>query len=336
MVREQIRQSKSEPASVLPAIRLRALRSNPMHNLFSPIRLGHIRLSNRLVLQASPCGYALREGFVSADFVSSYLRYAQSGVGLVVIESTYVLRPRDPLGLHVGLYADAQISGFHQCIDALHAAGAAALIMLDQPLWTAQLNSAEIAKIGEAFVVAAWRARAAGADGVMLSTGGGSVFEQFISPLRNHRADRYGGDPVGRLQLLIDVLDGISSRMGHQFVIGVRLNVEEFTTGGLTLQDSRTIATRLVSAGVNLIEISADMVGGAPVARFPGWRVPLAEGIKSVVDVPVMVGGQLNDPILADSVVRDGSADLIAIGDWLRLEPDWPLRAWVMLHEQAE
>ena len=72
------------------------------------------------------------------------------------------------------------------------------------------------------------------------------------------------------------------------------------------------------------------------MARFPGWRVPLAEGIKSVVEVPVMVGGQLNDPLLANSVVRDGSADLIAIGEWLKLEPNWPRRAWAALHTRAE
>jgi 2,4-dienoyl-CoA reductase-like NADH-dependent reductase (Old Yellow Enzyme family) len=275
------------------------------------------------------------DGFVSADFAASYLRYAHSGVGLVVIEPTYVLPPRDHLARHVGLYADAQVLGFHRCIHALHAAGAAIVIMLDQPLWTAQSNAAEIAKIAEAFMMAAWRARAAGADGVMLSTAGGSVFEQFVSPLRNHRFDRYGGDPLGRLQLLLEVVDGIGGWLGEEFVIGIRLNVEEFTAGGLTLQDSRTIATRLVSSGVNLIEVSADMIGGAPVARFPGWRVPLAEGIKSVVDVPVMVGGRLDDPALADSVVRDGSADLIAIGEQLRAQPDWPRRAWAALHDHG-
>src|SRR5262249_20119884 len=140
---------------------------------------------------------------------------------------------------------------------------------------------------------------------------------------------------IGRLQLLIDVLDGIGSWIGHQFVVGIRLNVEEFTSGGLTLQDSRTIATRLVSSGLNLIEVSAEMIGEAPVARFPGWRVPLAEGIKSVVGVPVMVGGQLDDPKLANSVVRDGSADLIAIAERLRFDLGWPLRAWAALHQPA-
>jgi 2,4-dienoyl-CoA reductase-like NADH-dependent reductase (Old Yellow Enzyme family) len=86
------------------------------------------------------------EGFVTADLAEAYLRYAHSGVGLVVIEPTYVLPPHDRLAAHIGLCADAQVPGFHQCIDTMHAAGAAVLIMLDQPLWTAEANAAEITK----------------------------------------------------------------------------------------------------------------------------------------------------------------------------------------------
>ena len=302
-----------------------------MHTLFSPIRLGHIRLANRLVLQALPSGCALPEGFVSANFSATYQRYGRSGIGLVVVEPTYVLAPHDRLAAHIGLYADAQIPGFRRCVDALHAAGAATLIMLDQPLWTAELHAEAIGRVGEAFMNAARRAFTAGADGIMLSTAGGSVFEQFLSPLRNHRTDYYGRGPIGRLRLLSDVVDGISGQVGQQFIVGVRLNVEEFTSGGLTLQDARTIATRLASSGVGLLEVSAEMIAAAPVARFPGWRVPLAEAIKSVVDVPVLVGGQLDDAALADSVIRDGSADLIAIGERLHADPDWPRQAWMEL-----
>ena len=307
-----------------------------MQHLFSPLRLGHLRLSNRLALQALPSGAALPAGFVSGQVVAAYLRRAKSGVGLVVVEPTYVLPPHDHLAPHLGLYADAQVSGFHHCIQAIHSTGAAGLIMLDQPLWTAQLNSAEIAQIGEAFVVAAWRARAAGADGVMLSAADGGVFEQLLSPLRNHRHDDYGGDSSGRLQLLLNAVEGISRWIGPQFIIGVRLNVEEFASGGLTMQDSRMIATRLVSSGVNLIEVGAEMIGDIQVARFPGWCVPLAEAIKNIVDVPVMVGGQLDDSAFADSVIRDGRIDLVAIGERLLTDPDWPARAWSELHQDSD
>ena len=212
-------------------------------------------------------------------------------------------------------------------------AGAAVLVMLDQPLWTPQLTERELREIGEAFITAAWRVCACGADGIMLSTADGGPFEQLISPLRNQRADRYGGNVIGRLRLLREVVEGIERWMGSQFIVGVRLNAEEFTPGGLSLQDARMIATRLVSAGVKLLEISAETASETPIARFPGWRVPMAAGIKAVVDVPVLVGGLLDNADLADSAIRDGSADLVGIGERLRVEPDWPQAARAALSQ---
>jgi 2,4-dienoyl-CoA reductase-like NADH-dependent reductase (Old Yellow Enzyme family) len=196
--------------------------------------------------------------------------------------------------------------------------------MLDQPLQLGRLGHAEIDQIGEAFIAAAWRVHAAGADGIMISCADGGPFEQLISPLHNRRTDRYGGSPGTRLRLLLDVVEGIGRWMGSDFVVGVRLNVEEFAPGGLTLQDTRVIAKRLAGAGVKLLETCAGIGASYPIAQFPGWCVPLAAGIKAVVDVPVMVGGLSDDAALVDSVIREGSADLVTLSEVLQAEPDWP------------
>jgi len=298
-----------------------------MLKLFSPITLGHTRISNRLALNALPSGCAVPGGFITSDLARYYLRVAQGGAGLLVLEPTCALPPLDRATPHVGLYADAQVSDLHHCIGALLHTGATVLVMLDQPLAIAGLSAAENREVGEAFIAAAWRALAAGAHGIMLSAADDGPFAQLLSPLRNTRTDEHGGSATNRLRLLPDVVEGINRWMGHQFVVGVRLNVEEFAPGGLSLQDARMIATRLVSAGARLIEASAETAGDAPVARFPGWRVPLAAGIKNVVDVPVMVGGLLDDPDLADGVIREGSADIVTVGERLRDDPDWPRAA---------
>jgi 2,4-dienoyl-CoA reductase-like NADH-dependent reductase (Old Yellow Enzyme family) len=260
-----------------------------------------------------------------------YTARAQGGASLVVLEPTFVLPPRDHATPHLGLYADAQVPDMHQCVGALHDAGVAVLVMLDQPLWTPQLTERELREIGEAFITAAWRVRASGADGIMLSTVDGGPFEQLISPLRNQRRDGYGGSVFGRSQLLREVVEGIDRWIGSQFIVGVRLNAEEFTPGGLSLQDARLLATRLASAGVRLLEIQAQTASDTPIAHFPGWCVPMAAGIKAVVDIPVMVGGLLDDAVLADSVIRDGGADLISVGARMRVEPDWPQQAHAIL-----
>jgi 2,4-dienoyl-CoA reductase-like NADH-dependent reductase (Old Yellow Enzyme family) len=263
-----------------------------------------------------------------------YLLRAQGGAGLLVLESTYVLPAPDGATPHLGLYADAQVPDLYHCVDAIHDAGAAVLVMLDQPLWTPQLAERELRDIGEAFIAAAWRVRACGADGIMLSTVDGGPFEQLISPLRNRRADAYGGSVAGRSQLLREVVEGIERWMGSQFIVGVRLNAEEFTPGGLSMQDARLLATRLVSAGVRLLEIRAETASETPIAHFPGWRVPIAAGIKAAVDIPVMVGGLLDDAELADNVIRDRAADLISVGERLRIEPDWPRKAHAFLSQR--
>jgi 2,4-dienoyl-CoA reductase-like NADH-dependent reductase (Old Yellow Enzyme family) len=304
--------------------------------LFSPLMLGNVRLPNRLVYDAQPSGCATPDGFVGSALTAYYLVRAHGGAGLLVLEPTCVLPPRDSATPHLGLYADAQVPGLRRCVSALHDAGAAVLVMLDQPLWTLQLAERELREIGEAFIVAAWRARACGADGVMLSAVDGGPFEQLISPLRNQRSDSYGGSVLGRSQLLREVVEGIERWIGSQFIIGVRLNAEEFTPGGLSLQDARVLATRLASAGVRLLEVQAQTVSDTPIARFPGWCVPMAAGIRAVVDIPVMVGGLLDEPELADSVIRDGGADLIAVGDRMRIEPDWPHVAHALLLQRAE
>jgi 2,4-dienoyl-CoA reductase-like NADH-dependent reductase (Old Yellow Enzyme family) len=302
-----------------------------MLNLLSPLTLGRLRLHNRIVLSALPSGLAAPDGFVTQNLADYYIERARGGAGMLMFEPTYALPPSNSTTPHLGLYADAHIADLHHCIGAIHQEGAAALVMLDQPLALAALGTPAIDEIGEAFIAAAWRARAAGADGVMLSTADGGPFEQLVSPLQNRRDDRYGSDSAGRLRLLLAVVEGIQRWIGEHFVIGVRLNVEEFTAGGLTLQDGRMIAKRLIGTGVRLLEISAKTSGDTPIARFPGWLAPLAAGIKTVVEVPVVVGSLSDDPKLADGLIRDGSADLAALNEALRKEPSWPQRAQLEL-----
>ena len=296
--------------------------------------LGPVRLPNRLVYNAQPSGCTTPDGFVGRELATYYLARAQSGVGLLVLEPACVLPPRDSTTPHLGLYADAQVPELRRCVTALHNAGAAVLVMLDQPLWTPKLTEHELYEIGEAFILAAWRVRACGADGIMLSTVDGGPFEQLISPLRNQRSDGYGGSVSGRSKLLREVVEGIERWIGSHFIVGVRMNAEEFTPGGLNLQDARLLATRLASAGVRLLEIQAQAASDTPIAHFPGWCVPMAAGIKAVVDIPVMVGGLLDDAELADSVIHDAGADLIAVGARMRAEPNWPQQARELLAQR--
>lgn len=285
-------------------------------------------------MTATSSGHASVDGFMHDDLCAYYVERARGGVGLVVFEPVYVIAP-DTAQSHVGLYNDVLVPSFRQCVHALHHHGAHVLVMLDQPLSVTDLTEDSLRSVADAWIAAAMRVHATGADGLMLSCADGGPFDQLISRTAQSRNDTYGSRNSSRTQLLLEVIEGITKRLGKRLVISVRINVGESSTSGLSLQDARVIAKRLAGAGVRLLEVSCESGGDVPLARFPGWCVPLAAAIKAVVDVPVMVGGLLADPELADSVVADGSADLVALGESLRAEPRWPQYAHSILVEQS-
>ncbi len=305
-----------------------------MH-LFHPLTIGNIRLSNRIVMTATSSGHASVDGFMHDDLCAYYVERARGGVGLVIFEPVYVVAP-DTAQPHVGLYDDVLIPSFRQCVHSLHDHGTHVLVMLDQPLTVVGLAEDSLRAVADAWIAAAMRVHATGADGLMLSCADGGPFDQLISQTMQPHSDTYGHRNTSRIQLLLEVVEGITKRLGKRLIISVRINVGESSTSGLSLQDARVIAKRLAGAGVRLLEIGCETDGNTPLARFPGWCVPLAAAIKSVVDVPVMVGGLLADPELADSVIADGSADLVALGESLRAEPRWPLYAHSVLIEQND
>ncbi|KAB8140110.1 hypothetical protein F8S13_25010 [Chloroflexia bacterium SDU3-3] len=297
-----------------------------MH-LFSPLSIGPTRLPNRIVFAGLPSGHASRDGSISPAFTAFYAARAAGGAGAVVLESAWPLAPSAQTIPHLGLYHDRQIADLGSCIERIHSAGSCALVQIDQPIVIASLSDEGLGQISKAWIAAAQRACSAGADGVLLSCVDGGPFQQLLSPLTNQRAGRFGGPLDRRMQLLQDTVERMHARFSARMVVGLRLLVEEFTPGGVTLQDARVIARRMSIAGARLVEVFAPTVGAVPMAYFPGWRTPLAAAIRAVVDVPVMVGDLNDDPEFANSVLADRCADLVCMGEVLRDDAAWPKRA---------
>lgn len=296
-----------------------------MADLFSPIAIGGRELPNRIVLAPGPSGAAAADGFVGDAAVDYYWRRARGGVGLILSEALRVSAPPgDAPDPHLGLYTDAFVPGLRRLVAAARAEGARVLLTLDAP--DSPAPTAELSPLREAFVLAAWRAHCAGADGVLLTAADGGLLQQLLSPLTNARDDAYGRDLDGRLRAALAVVEGVRRWVGRRLTIGFRMVADELAPGGMGLQDARVVAKRLTAAGVRLLDVAAP-AAGPEVARFPGWAVPLASSIKRVTDVPVIGSGLLGDPALADSVVRDGSVDLVMLGGALRDDPDWPRAA---------
>jgi len=266
------------------------------------------------------------EGGAATTLADYYAARAAGGAGAVVVEAAWPMRPERGQP-HLGLYDDDFIPGINLIIERIHRAGACAIMLIDQPLAVDSYTDADLVALSRAWLAAVQRASVAGADGVMLSCAGGGPFHQLLSPLSNHRNGPFGGSLEHRTRLLLETVERLHMRFGRRMLLGLRLLADEFTPGGVSVQDTRVVARRLAGAGINLIEVFAATSGAAPMAHFPGWLTPLAAAIRAVVDVPVMVGDLNDDPAFVDSVLADRYADLVDLGQVLHEEPDWPQRA---------
>ena len=189
-------------------------------------------------------------------------------------------------------------------------------------------STKEIEKIIEAFNQAARRAKEAGFDAVEVHGAHGFLLNQFNSPLCNKRNDEYGGSLEKRTCLSVQILKKIRKELGKNYPLLYRLGADDLKPGGITPEDGKEIAKILVKVGVNIIDISGGLCGIAPLSLTgQGYFIPLAEGIKQVIDVPVIGVGGVTSLDFADKVIREGKVDLIAVGRAILKDPDWAYNA---------
>lgn len=194
-----------------------------------------------------------------------------------------------------------------------------------------EMSRADIAELTERFALAAARAQRAGADAVEVHAGHGYVLSSFLSPASNQREDEYGGDVEGRSRFLCEVLRATRERVGPDFAIWCRVDGREFhTEGGITEAMAQRTAELAEEAGADAIHVSAyaDPTNAiaftdAPLVHEPGGYLPLAEGVKKRVGIPVIAVGRIT-PTAGEEALRAGRADFIAMGRALLADPDLP------------
>jgi 2,4-dienoyl-CoA reductase (NADPH2) len=208
-----------------------------------------------------------------------------------------------------------------------------------------ELTIPEIEEIVDKYASAAVRVQKAGFDGVDINAGSTHLMHNFLSPFWNRRKDAYGDSREKRARFLVDIIREIKKRCGREFPVCVCMNgIEIGRTAGIdddkcmTVEDSQGLAQIIEAAGADAIQVRNQWlgyhVGGflpdylfypeppIPLESFPkeyywkqkgtGANILLAEGMKKVLSIPVIVVGRL-DPELGEKVLRKGQADFIAM-----------------------
>jgi 2,4-dienoyl-CoA reductase-like NADH-dependent reductase (Old Yellow Enzyme family)/thioredoxin reductase len=179
----------------------------------------------------------------------------------------------------------------------------------------------EIKEYVAAFGEAAVRCAAVGFDFVEIHGAHGYLVNAFLTPFYNRRNDEYGGNFENRTRFLLEIVQEIRKRVGIEFPVGVRLPGDDLIgEGGWSLVDLCKLAPILEKEGVNYISVSQ----GATTYSTAHLNIPsmyenqgafvrFAEEVKKHVSIPVATVGRIKSPILADTIVREGKADLICM-----------------------
>lgn len=327
-----------------------------MEALFTPGRIGTLAVKNRLAMPPLSTNYAAWTGEATDRQIRYYAERARGGVGLITVEYAYVHFSGKIAFYTLGIHNDAMVPKLKELVDAIHSEGAKASILIahggrrcrseitgSQPFGPSpvpclggevprELTTTEIPTVLSWFEQAAARVGEAGFDAVTLHLTAGYLLESFLSPYSNQRRDEYGGSLENRMRLSLEVLERARSALGRDFPVLCRLCVDEFIDGGLTLDEAKRAAQMFERAGLDAIDTIAGIPESmhllAPSMAVPkGYLVSHARAIKEVVSIPVFAVGRINDPLLAESILREGSADFIDMGRALVADPALPNKA---------
>jgi len=198
-----------------------------------------------------------------------------------------------------------------------------------------ELTQGEMREIVEKFGAASARAIEAGFDAIGLHCAHMYLCGQFLSPWANRRNDEYGYDLEGRLRFVLEVIGRIKREIGRSHPLIVRMNGEE-PEGGNSLEEIQEIARRFEGAGVDAIHVSVGfgaptktlglIPSVTPMRALNGCIVPLAENVKRAVSIPVIAVNKIGNIDLAEKIIKEGKADLIAMGRPLIADPYLPLK----------
>jgi 2,4-dienoyl-CoA reductase-like NADH-dependent reductase (Old Yellow Enzyme family) len=315
-------------------------------DLFSPLTLARgPALKNRFMLAPLTNTQSHADGTLSdAEFNWLTLR-AKGGFGLTMTCAAHVQAVGQGFPGQLGVFGDQHLEGLTRLAAEIKRYNSVASVQLhhagnrspkdlvgtpvsasDDPETGARgLSLAEVEQLVEDFVAAAVRSEKAGFDGVEIHGAHGYILAQFLSPELNKRDDRYGGSVENRARIIHEIIDGVRTRTGPNFQLGLRLSPERF---GLKLAEIIEVTRKILADGkLDYLDMSLWDVFKEPVEEaFKGkslmsYFTELPRG-----DVRLGVAGKVTSPAIAAEMLEKG-ADFVLIGRAAILHHDFPERA---------
>ena len=341
--------------------------------LFTPIKLRQLELTNRIVI-APMCQYSAQDGNVGDWHVMHLGSLSHSGAGMLIIEATGVTPEGRITPGCAGLWNDANEASFARVLKAVrqyssmpiaiqlgHAGRKAScavpwqggkqlsssaggwqtvapsvLPFSDTDIAPLALDKSGMQHIRDAFVQAAQRADRLGIAVIELHAAHGYLLHQFLSPLTNVRTDEYGGSLENRLRFPLEVYAAIRAVWPEHKPLGIRVSASDWVEGGWDVEQTVLLASKLKELDCDYIHVSSG--GLSPkqqIPATPGYQVPFAKRIREATGLITIAVGLITEAKQAESILAEGSADLVALARGVLYDPRWPWHAAAELGAQV-
>jgi len=343
-------------------------------NLFSPISLRSLEIPNRIVVSPM-CQYSAHDGTMSDWHLMHLGSFAVSGVGLVIVEATGVEPEGRITPGCTGLWSDENEAAMARVIRFVRDYGHAKIgIQLGHagrkastsapwqggkpleagkgawqtvgpsavpygPGWHTPeaMNGQAMQRIKDAFVQATQRALRLDYDLIEIHSAHGYLLHQFLSPISNRRDDAYGGSLENRMRFPLEVFDTVRAEWPEDRPLGVRFSATDWVEGsGWDLEDAVIYSQALEARGCDFVDVSSG--GNSPEQKIqvgPGYQVRFAAAIKRATNMTVMTVGMITDGIQAETILKSGQADMVALARGMLFDPRWAWHAAVALGDEA-
>lgn len=312
-------------------------------NIFSNYDLKNTTLKNRIVMPPM-CMYSADNDGKATDFhYNHYITRAIGGVGFIIVEATGITENGRISDNDLGIWDDSHIDGLKTIVEGVKKHGSKIAIQLNHAgrkyignfseavapskigfdkdsILPKELTNNDIKEIITKFKVAAQRADKAGFDAIEVHGAHGYLIHQFLSPLSNLRTDEYGGSVKNRTKFLKEILMAIKEVCPENKAISLRISSDDYTAGGITLDDMIEIINE-VKKYIDIIHVSTGGLVPAKIDVYPGYQVNYSNEIRNKCNIPTIAVGLITDLNMAEEIISNGRADLVAVGRELLRNP---------------
>ena len=335
-----------------------------MSKLFTPLKIRNVELKNRIAVSPM-CQYSSNDGFPTDWHLVHLGSRAVGGAGLVFTEATAVspegrISPDD-----AGIWNDEQVNAYKRItsfiksqnsipgIQLAHAGRKASTYspwkgkgkvpnesggwqtLAPSPVPFAdnfpepkEMSEEDIKLVINQFNQAAMRSIGAGFEVIELHFAHGYLAHEFLSPLSNQRADKYGGSIENRCRFAIEIAKSVRETIPDGMPLFARISSIDWIEGGWDINQSVQLAKWLKDAGVDLIDCSSG--GNIPYAKIPlapGYQIPFSEKIKKETGVLTGGVGLITTAEQAEEIISSGKADIVLLARQMLREPYFALHA---------